>query len=145
MSALPEQYQQYAAHVGQRPVYPAAVELRGERQAVAWVPSAENPSVMVAVPKEFVQPMQPMPPRDLTPQPLFDPLAQRMVGGGALGAGVGWGAAQVFSAIAGAGTGLLAFALLLLVARMMSGRRTVVNIRQEVHQHARFGRNNVTM
>lgn len=145
MSALPEQYQQYAAHLGQRPVYPAAVELHGERQAVTWVPSGENPNLMVCVPKEFVQPMQPMPPRDLAPQPLIDPLAQRMVGGGVLGAGVGWGAAQVFSAIAGAGTGLLAFALLLLAARMVGGRRTVVNIRQEVHQHARFGKNSVTM
>jgi len=143
---VPEQYQKYVTpQVVQRPVYPAAVELAGERQAVKWVPSAENPSVMVAVPKEFVQPMQPSPPRDLAPQPLIDPIAQRMVGGGALGAGVGWGAAQVFNAIAGAGTGLLAFALLLLAARLVGGR-TSVTIHQEVHQHSGwFGSNNTTM
>lgn len=149
MSALPEQYQQYAAHVGQRPVYPAAVELRGERQAVAWVPSAENPSVMVAVPKEFVQPMQPAAPRDLTPQPLFDPLAQRMIGGGVGGGVLLWGGGKFLVGLGDAlsalsGTGLLLLFLALAGVRAFGGgRRGSTHI--EVHQHARFGKNQVTM
>lgn len=149
MSALPEQYQQYAAHVGQRPVYPAAVELRGERQAVTWVPSGENPNEMVCVPKEFVQPMQPAAPRDLTPQPLLDPKAQQLLAGGlgigAAGAGLGWGAGQMFAGVAMMGTSGLAILLGLLLASQALRRRPHVSIHQEVHQHARFGRNNVTM
>lgn len=147
MSALPEQYRKYAAPTGQRPLYPAAIELHAEHDPIVWVPDAYGQMVPMRksqAPTPMVRPE----PRDLTPQPLFDPLAQRMfaggVGGGALGAGAGWGAAQVLSEIAGAGTGLLVFALLLLLARL-GGGRSVTNIRQEVHQHARFGKNQVTM
>lgn len=144
---MPDPYQKYVTpQVGQRPVYPAAVELHSEREPAVWVPSSERPGEMVAIPKSYyAQHYQAAPPRDLAPQPVIDPLAQRMVGGGVLGAGVGWGAAQVFSAIAGAGTGLVAFALLLLAARLMGGR-TNVSIHQEVHQHASwFGRNDTMM
>ncbi|NUS22695.1 MAG: hypothetical protein HOV92_00500 [Streptomyces sp.] len=143
MSALPEQYRKYAAPQGQRPVYPAAVELHGEREPSVWVPSNERPGEMVAIPKSYyVQHYEAAPPRDLAPQPLFDPLAQRLVGGGALAAGVGWGGAQLLNAAAGAGTGLLAFVLLFLLAR----RRPDVRIHQEVHQHASwFGRNDTIM
>lgn len=145
MSALPEPYQKYAAPRGQHTVHPREVELYEDADPIVHVPDPYNPTAFVAVRRSQLQPATPTPPRDLAPQPLIDPLAQRMVGGGVLGAGVGWGAAQVFSAIAGAGTGLLAFALLLLAARMVGGR-TVVNVRQEVHQHAGwFGDNNVTM
>lgn len=148
-SPLPEQYQQYAAQQGRRPVYPAAVELRGERQPVAWVPSAENPNVMVAVPREFVQPMQPMPPRDLTPQPLFDPQAQRLFAGGlgvgAAGAGLGFGFGQLAAGVAMMGTSGLAILVGLLLAVGGLRGRGVVNVHNEVHQHARFGKNSVTM
>lgn len=145
MSALPEQYQKYAAPTGQRPVYPADVELYSEREPSVWVPSSERPGEMVAIPKSYyVQRYEAAPPRDLAPRPLIDPLAQRLVGVGALGAGVGWGAAQMFNAIAAAGSGLLAFVLLLLAAGALR-RRPNVSIHQEVHQHARFGKNNVTM
>lgn len=143
MSALPEEYRKYAAPRGQRPVHPREVELYGETDPIVHVPDPYNPTAFVAVRRSQLQPATPTPPRDLAPQPLIDPLAQRMVGGGALGAGVGWGAAQFLDAIASAGTGLLAFALLLLAARAIGGR-TVMNIHNEVHQHARWGGKNHT-
>jgi hypothetical protein len=151
MSALPERYQRYAQPTGQRPVHPADVVLASERPAVAWVPSAENPSVMVPVLKEYVQPM-PMPvPRDLTPQPVLDPLAQRMLAGGvgvgAAGAGVGFGLNQLAAGVAMMGTsGLAILAALLLAAGGMRGR-SVVNVRNEAHTHVHqkwLGRTNVT-
>lgn len=148
MSALPEQYQKYAAHLGQHPVYPAAVELSGERQAV-WVPSAENPNVMVSVPKQYVQPMLPAAPRDLTPQPLFDPLAQRLVGGGVGGGVLLWGGGKFLVGLGDAlsalsGAGLLLLVLALVGARAVGGGRAG-GTHIEVHQHARFGKNQVTM
>ncbi|MEU6990361.1 hypothetical protein ABZ953_06820 [Streptomyces sp. NPDC046465] len=129
-SPLPQRYQRYAAPAGQRPVYPAAVELHGEREAVVWVPSAERPGEMVAIPKSYyVQPEPAGPPRDLTPQPLLDRQAQRMVGGGigagAAGAGVGWGFGQAAAGIAtfGGSSAALVLLLLLLAARI-GGRRS---------------------
>lgn len=145
MSALPEQYQQYAAPHGQRPVQPREVELHDERDPIVWVPDAYGNQMVPMRKSQVPAPMQPAAPRDLTPQPLFDPLAQRMAGGGVLGAGTGWGAAQLVDAIAAAGAGLVVFALLLLAARAMGGR-TVVHVRQEVHNHAKwFGRNDTYM
>jgi hypothetical protein len=143
---LPEQYQKYAAPAGQRPVYPAGVELYAERAAVTYVPSAEDPSVMVPVLKEFVQPMQPAPPRDLTPKPLLDPVAQRMLGGGVgagvAGAGVGWGIGQAATGIAaiGGSTAVLAMLALWLLARSGGG----THVHQTVHNHARWWGKNVT-
>jgi hypothetical protein len=147
---LPEHSQRYAQPTGQRPIHPAHVELRAERPAVAWVPSAENPSVMVPVLKEYVQPM-PMPqPRDLTPQPVLDPLAQRMLAGGvgvgAAGAGVGFGLNQLAAGIALMGSsGLAILAALLLAAGTVRGR-SVTSIRNEAHTHVHqkwFGRTDV--
>lgn len=143
---VPDQYQKYVTPAVQRPVYPAAIELHGERQAVKWVPSAENPSVMVPVLAEYVQPMQLAPPRDLTPQPLLDPKAQQLLAGGvgigAAGAGVGWGIGQMFAGVAMMGTSGLAILLGLLLAAGSLRGRGVVNVRNEVHQHAGwFGRN----
>ncbi|MGY6019572.1 hypothetical protein [Streptomyces spinosirectus] len=151
MSALPEKYRKYAAQQGQRPIHPADVELYGERQPVAWVPSAENPNVMVAVPKQYVQPMQPAPPRDLTPVPLFDPQAQRLFAGGlgvgAAGAGLGFGLGQLAAGIAMMGTsGLAILAGLLLAAGSLRGRG-VVNVHNESHTHVTqkwLGRTSVT-
>ncbi|MEU5596841.1 hypothetical protein [Streptomyces sp. NPDC020298] len=148
---VPEQYQKHVPPVGHRPVYPAEVELYTERGAVTWVPSAENPSVMVPVLKEYVQPMAMPAPRDLTPQPVLDPLAQRMLGGGlgagAAGAGVGWGIGQAAAGIAAiGGTTAAVAALLLLVLARATGGRGQVHIHQEVHNTARwFGRNTTNM
>lgn len=138
---LPEQYQRYAEPAGQRPTYPADVVLAGERP-VAWVPSASDPSVMVPVLKEYVQPMVAPAPRDLTPQPLLDPLAQRLlaggIGAGTAGAGVGFGLNQLAAGIAMMGTsGLAVLAALLLVAHSVKGR-SVTNVRNETHVHQRW-------
>src|SRR5690606_22244624 len=72
---------------------PAAVELAAERGPVVWVPDAYGR--MVPMPKHLAPPPMVRPePRDLTPLPLLDPVAQRFIGagigGGALAAGVGW-------------------------------------------------------
>lgn len=147
MSALPEQYQRYAAQ-GQRPVHPHAVELYGERPAVKWVPSADNPAVMVPVLAQYVQPMLPPAPRDLAPQPLFDPQAQRFIGAGvgigAAGAGLGYGAGQMFAGVAMMGTSGLAILLGLLLAAGARGR-TIVHQRHETHVTQKwFGRTDVT-
>ncbi|WP_051790093.1 hypothetical protein [Streptomyces sp. NRRL S-1022] len=146
---LSEPYQRYAPAVEQRPVHPAGVELRAERPAVAWVPSGADPNVMVPVLREYVQPM-PMPaPRDLTPQPLFDPLAQRMLAGGvgvgAAGAGVGFGLHELAAGVALMGTsGLAMLAALLLAAGSVRGR-SVVNVRHETHVTQKwFGRTDIT-
>lgn len=125
-SPLPERYQRYAAPTGQRPVYPAAVELYGEREAVVYVPNAYGEMVPM-LKSQAPAPMQPMPPRDLTPQPLIDPVAARMFGGGAgaglAGAGVGWGVGQAAAGIAtfGGSSAVLVIALLLLASKLGRG------------------------
>lgn len=147
---LPDAYQRHAQPTGQRPVHPAGVELYTERPAVTWVPSAQDPSVMVPVLKEYVQPMPAPVPRDLTPQPLLDPVAQRMLAGGvgvgAAGAGVGFGLNQLAAGVAMMGTsGLVVLAALLLAAGSVRGR-SVVNVRNEAHTHVHqkwFGRTGV--
>jgi len=78
---------------------------------IVYLPDPYNPSNSVAVPAEYVQAPVVYQPRDLTPQPLLDPVAQRMlgagVGGGALAAGVGWGFAQAVGVASGIGSGTL--------------------------------------
>lgn len=61
-------------------------------------------------------PVQPTEPRDLTPSPVIDPAAQRLVGAGALAAGAGWGAGQLLGALAGLGTSTLLLVLLACLA-----------------------------
>lgn len=123
-------------------VIPAAVELYGERIPVTWVQSAVNPSQSVAIDARLLQPYQPTQARDLSPQPLLDPIAARMgcagIGGGAFAAGVGWGAAQVLSAAASSITGLAVLAAILVAARITSGGRGSTHITQTVHHHNRW-------
>lgn len=148
MPALPEQYRRYA-QPGPRPVYPAEVELHSERQPAVrepsvWVESADDPNLMVRIPKRYVQTTPRSEPRDLTPQTLIDPLAQRLLAGGigvgAAGAGLGFGFGQLAAGIALMGTSGLALLVGLLLAASMRGR-SVTHVRQEVHNHARwFGR-----
>lgn len=129
MSNLPERYQPYATPAGQTTPnrhLPAAqpvsgpVELYGEREPVVYVPSAEHPGLMVPVLKQYVQPMHVMQPRDLTPQPLLDPMAQRMigagVGGGAFAAGVGYGVGQILGSLAGLSSGAVFWLAVLYLA-----------------------------
>jgi hypothetical protein len=149
MSALPSQYQQYAAQ-GQRHIRPAEVELYGEADPIVHVPDPYDPTAFVAVRRSQLQPATPTPPRDLAPQPLLDPQAQRILAGGvsigAAGAGVGWGFGQMAAGIAMMGGSGLAILLGLLLAAASMRGRGVTHVRQEVHQHAGwFGKNTTTM
>jgi hypothetical protein len=125
-SPLPERYQRYAAPDGQRPTYPAAVELYGESDPIVYVPNAYGEMVPMRK-SQAPALMQPMQPRDLTPQPLIDPVAARMFGGGlgagAAGAGVGWGFGQAAAGIAafGGSSAVLVIALLLLASKVGRG------------------------
>ncbi|MET8556387.1 hypothetical protein ABZV64_15675 [Streptomyces sp. NPDC004959] len=127
---------------------PAAVELAAERGPVVWVPDAYGR--MVPMPKHLAPPPMAMPePRDLTPLPLLDPIAQRFVGagigGGALAAGVGWGVGEVINAAAGFTSGTAMWIALAVLAwrmpvRAVSGGRngSTVNIRKAVIKRSTF-------
>ncbi|MEU1592819.1 hypothetical protein ABZ468_08135 [Streptomyces sp. NPDC005708] len=116
------------------------VELYDDNDPIVHVPDPYDRNKFVEVRRSSLQPTMPTPPRDLTPLPLIDPLAQRLVGGGVLGVGAGaagWGAgqllmgaSQLISAVAGVGSAAFAIALLILAAKMTGGgqSRTTVNI-----------------
>lgn len=155
MSALPERYQRYAQPTGQRPVYPAAVyhpqpiEVYEDRTPRAYVADLDDPTRFVAVDARLIQRPEPPAPRDVAPQPLFDPAAQRLFAGGlgigAAGAGLGFGFGQLAAGIALMGTSGVAILLGLLLAAGMRGGGSV-HVRQEVHNHARwFGRNTTNL
>ena len=150
MSALPEQYQKYAAPHGQHITHPHAVELYDEADPIVHVADPYNPNRSIAVRRSALVPATPTPPRDLAPQPLFDPLAQRFItagiGGGVLLWGGGeflTGASHLISSLSGVGA--LLFFLALAGARTMLGGRQA-GTRIEVHNHARgFGRNTTNL
>jgi hypothetical protein len=114
-----------------------AVELGDETDPIVHVQDPYDRNKSVAVRRSALQPTAPTPARDLTPQPLIDPLAQRLFGGG-VGAGVaGWGvgeflagASKLISAMAGVGSAAAAIALLLLAWKMSPSHRAgkTVNI-----------------
>jgi hypothetical protein len=149
-SNLPEQYQRYAEPVIEPA--PGAVELYGEREAVVWVPGAYGG--MVAVRKsQAPAPVEATEPRDLRPQPLFDPMAQRLLGAG-IGSGITlWGGGQF---LAGAGqfvsglTGMGALVFFLAIAggrALLRGGRggTYVHSEQHTHVHQKWlGRTHIT-
>ncbi|MFD9248491.1 hypothetical protein [Streptomyces bottropensis] len=148
MSNVPEQYQRYAPP-GQRPIRPAEVELYGEADPIVHVPDPYDPNLSVEVRRSALQPAVRTPPRDLTPQPLIDPLAQRLLAGGlgvgAAGAGFGFGFGQLAAGIALMGTSGLALLVGLLLAAGMRGGR-VTHVRQEVHNHASwFGKTHTNL
>lgn len=145
MSALPEQYRRYA-----RPavVHPAEVELYDDRDPVVWIPGAYGEMVPVRK-SQAPASMQAAPVRDLSPQPLFDPLAQRLLGAGlgvgAAGAGLGFGFGQLAAGFALMGTSGLALLVGLLLAAGVRGG-SVTHVRQEVHNHARwFGKTHTNL
>ena len=146
--SVPERYQRYA-RTEPSPLHPAEVELYDDRDPVVWVPDAYGQMVPMRR-SQAPHPVQATPARDLTPQPLLDPTAQRLLAGGigvgAAGAGLGWGMGEFAAGVALMGTSGLALlvGLLLAASALRSGRMTV-RIHQEVHQHARFGKNEVTM
>jgi hypothetical protein len=145
---LPERYQSYAPPAGQRVLRPREVELYDEADPVVWIPGAYGEMVPVRK-SQAPAAVQALPPRDLAPQPLFDPLAQRLLAGGlgvgAAGAGLGFGFGQLAAGLALMGTSGLALLVGLLLAAGMRGRPSV-HVRQEVHNHARwFGRNTTNL
>lgn len=145
MSALPERYQRYAHPPV---VQPAEVELHADRDPVVWIPGAYGEMVPVRK-SQAPAAVQALPARDLSPQPLLDPLAQRLLAGGlgvgAAGAGLGFGLGQLAAGLALMGTSGLALLVGLLLAAGMRGG-SVTNVRQEVHNHARwFGRNTTNL
>jgi hypothetical protein len=91
---------------------------------------------------------QPVALRDLTPAPLIDPVAQRVlaggIGAGATGAGVGWGVGQAFAGIAAFGgvTSLAVIAALLLVARLGGSRTQIHNETHVTNTNRWFGKSN---
>ncbi|MEI5102464.1 hypothetical protein RB200_33135 [Streptomyces sp. PmtG] len=119
-----------------------------ERQPVVWVPDAYGR--MVPMPKHLAPPpVLASEPRDLSPLPLLDPVAQRLIGGGigggALSAGVGYGTGQAISAAAGftSGAGLWLVLLFFLILRAPTAPTapeggSTVNIRKAVIKRSHF-------
>ena len=101
------------------------VELRDEYDPKVWVQNPDDPNKSIQVRRSQLQPAEVTPPRDMRPQPLIDPIAQRLVAGGA---GVGlaaWGGghllaglSQLVAACTGLGSAAGAIALLLLVWKL---------------------------
>jgi hypothetical protein len=124
------------------------MEPYGERGPVVWVPDAYGR--MVPMPKHLAPaPMVRPEPRDLTPLPLLDPIAQRLIGagigGGALSGGLGYGIGQVISAAAGFGSGAAMWIALLVIALRMPARAitngrdgSTVHIRKAVIKRNHF-------
>jgi hypothetical protein len=137
VSALPERYQRYAPP-GPRPTYPTAVELHDDSDPIVYIPDAYGQLVPMRK-SQAPQPMARPEPRDLTPQPVIDPLAQRMaaagIGAGAAGAGLGWGFGQAAAGIASIGGTAMVVAMLALWLIARAGRPRV-RVTQTVHQHA---------
>ncbi|MEV6961893.1 hypothetical protein AB0M97_22360 [Streptomyces sp. NPDC051207] len=151
MTYLLEPYREHTSDTSIQPLQAPSqvpVELYGERVPVVWVPDAYGR--MVPMPKHLAPPPVPVPePRDLTPLPLLDPVAQRFVGagvgGGALAAGVGYGVGQILSTLAGLGSGALLWIALIALACRTPARavaeargHTTVNIRKAVIKRSHF-------
>ncbi|MEU2294316.1 hypothetical protein ACFY9H_28690 [Streptomyces bacillaris] len=101
------------------------VQLHAERAGtVVYVPGPDG--VMVAVLREHLPTTLAVhQPRDLTPQPLFDPRAQRIAAGGLLVGGAGWGtgqlllgAGQLVSAATGLGSLVMWAAIAVVASRI---------------------------
>jgi hypothetical protein len=150
-SNLPEQYRRYADVVDEQPLT-GTVELYAERESVVWVPGAYGGMVPVRK-SQAPAPVEATPVRDLRPQPLFDPVAQRMVGAG-VGSGIAlWGGGQflagvgqLVSGLSGAGALLFFLAIAGGRALLMGGRGgSYVHNEQHTHVHQKWlGRTHIT-
>jgi hypothetical protein len=126
-----------------QPIYPVETYRPGP---IVFVPDPYNPNNSVAIPAEYVQSPAVYQPRDLTPQPILDPVAQRMlgagVGGGALAAGVGWGAAEAGGVLAGMSTGTVVLIFCLIGAARtlpaLVARRPRIHNETHVHNETRW-------
>lgn len=106
------------------------VELREEYDPKVWVQDPHDPNKSMQVRRSQLQPVEGTPARDMRPQPVIDPIAQRLV---AAGAGVGlacWGGghllaglSQLVAACAGLGSAAGAIALLLLAWKLAPSAR----------------------
>ncbi|MFJ7626476.1 hypothetical protein ACIQZN_08305 [Streptomyces sp. NPDC097595] len=128
-----------------RPTFPdvpmtGVVQLHGEQSGtVVYVPGPGGS--MVAVLREHLPTAPaPLPPRDLTPQPLFDPRAQRIAAGGLLVGGAGYGggqlligAGQAVSALAGLGSVAMWAAVAVVASRLAPA--VLGTSRATVHHH----------
>ncbi|WP_405389175.1 hypothetical protein OG596_15395 [Streptomyces sp. NBC_01102] len=128
-----------------------AVSLYGEQPAIVYVPGPGGQ--MVAVLREHL-PAAPAvyQPRDLTPQPLLDPRAQRLAAGGLLAGGVGFGGGQLLiglgtavSALAGLGSVVMWAAVAVVASRLApvvlgTGRSTVHHHTTVTNSARWFGR-----
>ncbi|MFD3479888.1 hypothetical protein [Streptomyces sp. NPDC058695] len=73
------------------------MELGDEHDPIVHVDDPYDPNKFIAVRRSSLQPTERSETRDLTPQPLLDVKAQRMIGGG-VGVGVAaWGDGQLFA------------------------------------------------
>ncbi|MFF6975989.1 MULTISPECIES: hypothetical protein [Streptomyces] len=123
------------------------VELYAENDPVVWVPDAYGQMVPMrrsAAPAA----MQPMPPRDLTPQPLFDVRAQRIAAGGILAAGTGWGIGQALAPLAGISAGALMWLAIAIVAWKIAPAAAGPKVENHTHvsNHNKwFGRSTTTV
>jgi hypothetical protein len=114
------------------------VELGDENDPIVHVQDPYDPNKSVEVRRSALQPTAATPPRDLTPQPLLDVKAQRMVGAG-VGFGVAaWGgghlltgASQLLAAATGFGTTVASIVFMITVARIAAAMRKprTVNIK----------------
>jgi hypothetical protein len=101
------------------------VELGDEHDPIVHVADPYDPNKSVMVRRSSLQPTQPTEKRDLTPQPLLDVKAQRMIGGG-VGIGVAaWGgghllagASALMSAATGFGMTIASIVFMMAVARI---------------------------
>jgi hypothetical protein len=149
-SNLPERYRHYAEPVDEQPLT-GPVELYGEREAVVWVPGAYGGMVPVRK-SQAPAPMQLATPRDLAPQPVVDPTAQRLLGAGVGGGVLLWGggkflagASDLVSSLSGGGA-LLFFLALVCARAAFAGRGgSYVHHVQNTHVHQKWlGRTNIT-
>lgn len=96
-----------------------------EREPVVYVLDAYGRSVPML--KSQVPVPAPHTPRDLTPEPLIDRTAQRLVAGGACAVGAGYGASLAFNAAAGLGTGLFAIAAAVVAFKLPAMGKKITN------------------
>lgn len=87
------------------PVY-APIPLGPDHDPIVYVENAFGEFVPMRK-SQVSGTVQPAPVRDLAPQQLIDPRAQVLAAGGIAAAGIGWGASELITAIAGIGTGML--------------------------------------
>lgn len=152
-SNLPEQYRRYVRTAVEQELQPVSgpVELYDEREPVVWIPGAYGGMVPVRK-SQAPAPMQLSAPRDLSPQPLLDATAQRLLGGGLGGGVLLWGggkflagASDFVSSLSGMGALLFFLALAGGRALLMGGRGGYVHNEQHTHVTQKwFGRTNVT-